>query len=81
MNQTNMSTSCRVTLDTIDVSANDSLVATLLTDDGTRVLIPTELLPDGANIGDVLLLSITRDPDETAARVERVSTLQRKLFE
>jgi hypothetical protein len=76
-----MSTTLRVAIDAIEVSANDIRIASLVTDNGARLTLPTALLPDGAIVGDVLMISIARDPAETAARAARVSELQRKLFE
>jgi hypothetical protein len=76
-----MSTRLRATINTIELAANDILIASLVTDAGARLTLPAALLPDGVTVGDVLLLSLARDPDETAARAQRVSELQRKLFE
>jgi hypothetical protein len=76
-----MSTTFLVAIDNIAVSADDVSIASLTTDDGERLTLPTALLPDGAAVGDVLCLRIARDPEATITRAQRVSELQRKLFE
>jgi hypothetical protein len=70
----------RVTVDQISVNADNVKLASLLTDDGTQLLIPAALLPAGTAVGDVLLAQFSRDSDETAARARHSAELQRKLF-
>lgn len=70
----------RVTVDEIEINADNQRVAVLLGDDGTQVVIPLAMLPDGTAVGDVLTLSFERDPDETERRLTIVRDLQRKLF-
>jgi hypothetical protein len=72
--------SVRLTIDEIEVNADDEEVATLVTDDGQMLVVPVTLLPNGARRGDVLTLTLTRDPDETEARRQRIVDLQKRLF-
>jgi hypothetical protein len=44
-----------------------------------RITVPAILLPTGSREGDVLTLTIDRDPAATAAAMERVSGLIEKL--
>ena len=44
-----------------------------------RITVPAILLPSGCREGDILTLTIDRDPGATAAAMERVSRLMEKL--
>ncbi len=44
-----------------------------------RITFPVSLLPPGSGEGDILTLTLERDPAATAAARERVSGLIRKL--
>jgi hypothetical protein len=70
----------RVTVDDIDEAAEGEQVARLVTDDEDQIVIPAALLPRGTRRGDVLSMTLARDPDETDRRRSRISELQRKLF-
>jgi hypothetical protein len=74
-------TTVLATIDHISTSADDISIASLVTDTGEQLALPTALLPDGAAAGDVLRIHIMRDADATRERAARVSELQRKLFE
>lgn len=69
-----------MTVDEIELNADNQLVAVLIGDDGSHLVIPLALLPSGAQVGDVLSLSLARDSDETERRRQRVRNLQKKLF-
>jgi hypothetical protein len=70
----------RLTVDDIDVNADDEQVAALVTDDGQVMVVPLEILPAGVRRGDVLTLTLERDPDETEARRQKILDLQKRLF-
>ncbi len=70
----------RMTVDEIELNAENQRVAVLVGDDGTHLVMPLAMLPDGTRIGDVLTLSLDRDIDETERRRKTVRDLQRKLF-
>jgi hypothetical protein len=69
-----------MTVDEIELNADNERVAVLLGDDGSQVVMPLSLLPAGTQEGDVLNLSLAHDSDETERRRERVKGLQKKLF-
>lgn len=72
--------SLRVTVDEISPDAENVLLASLVTDAGEMLIVPLDTLPEGTRVGDVLSVRFRRDPDETAARKQRVAELQRRLF-
>lgn len=72
--------SLRATVDSISLTADDVELASITTDDEQQLFIPAALLPAGTRPGDVLVISIARDEDETRARAARIADLQRKLF-
>lgn len=70
----------RMTVDEIELNADNQRVAVLIGDDGTQLVMPLALLPDGTQAGDVLNLSLAHDSGETERRRKLVSGLQKKLF-
>ena len=70
----------RMTVDEIELNANNERVAVLIGDDGSQIVMPLALLPAGTQEGDVLNLSLAHDSGETRRRRERVAGLQKKLF-
>jgi hypothetical protein len=70
----------RMTVDEIELNADNERVAILIGDDGSQLVMPLALLPDGTQTGDVLNLSLAHDDDETERRRKRVGDLQKKLF-
>jgi len=70
----------RMTVDEIELNADNQRVAVLIGDDGSQIVMPLSLLPAGTQAGDVLNLSLAHDSDETEQRRERVKGLQKKLF-
>ena len=70
----------RMTVDEIELNANNERVAVLIGDDGSQIVMPLALLPAGTQAGDVLNLSLAHDSGETERRRERVKGLQKKLF-
>ena len=69
-----------MTVDEIEVNADNERVAVLIGDDGTQLVMPLSLLPEGTQTGDVLNLSLDHDSDETERRRAHVAGLQKKLF-
>ena len=55
------------------------LAVLLVGDENTKFNIPINLLPAGCKEGDVLSISIERDPEATIQAKERVSGLMEKL--
>ena len=70
----------RMTVDEIELNADNQRVAVLIGDDGTQLVMPLTLLPAGTQAGDVLNLSLAHDSGETDRRRKLVSGLQKKLF-
>lgn len=70
----------RVTIDDISPDEESINLASLVTDDGRTVTLPLDLLPEGADVGEVLKLTIEIDHAETRERHERVAKLQKRLF-
>lgn len=70
----------RMTVDEIELNANNERVAVLIGDDGTQLVMPLSMLPPGTQEGDVLNLSLDHDDDETQRRRKHVGDLQKKLF-
>ncbi len=54
-------------------------IAVLVCDDGTPVNVPRRLLPEGARPGDVLVLTLRRDPELTRRIAEKTRKLQDEL--
>ncbi|HEX5166698.1 MAG TPA: DUF3006 domain-containing protein [Thermomicrobiales bacterium] len=75
-----MSDRRRLTVDEIELNADNERVAVLIDDDGSQLVLPLALLPEGTRVGDVLNLSLAPDADETQRRRKRVKDLQKKLF-
>jgi hypothetical protein len=73
-------TSLVLTVDAIDVNADDERVATLVGDLGFSVVVPIEMLPEGAREGSVLTVTFELAPDETEERRRRILDLQKRLF-
>lgn len=72
--------SIRVTIDEIEPDWDNVQLATLVSDETDILTIPLHLLPDGAQVGDVLTLSFQQEPDEREQRRSHISDLQRRLF-
>ena len=54
-------------------------VAVLLTGDGRSINLPRDLLPKGAREGDVLSMTLGRDPSSTASIAGRTKALRAEL--
>jgi hypothetical protein len=54
-------------------------IAVLLTDDGEQIDFPRKLLPKGARPGDVLSLTLERDPEATERLRKDTMDLQERL--
>jgi hypothetical protein len=54
-------------------------IAVLLTDDGEILNLPSSLLPPAAAPGDVLKLTLERDPEGTRKLAEETRRVQDKL--
>ena len=65
----------------VSVDRIEGDIAVLLGREAHRWLLPVELLPDGAKEGDVLVVTLETDPEETEARRRRIGGLQRSLRE
>jgi hypothetical protein len=70
----------RLTVDDITENAEGELLASLVTADGDGFIIPVSLLPEGTREGDMLNVTLERDPDETERVRRRIQELQRRLF-
>jgi len=66
----------KVTIDSIEDKTAILLVGE---DDKVKMNMPLVLLPEGCREGDILNISIERDPDATRQARERVSSLMEKL--
>jgi len=55
------------------------LAVLLMGDERVKVNMPHSLLPEGCKEGDILNISIERDPEATQQARERVSGLMEKL--
>jgi hypothetical protein len=67
--------SIRATIDRIEEG-----IAVLVTDDGFRWHLSSQLLPEGSSEGEVLEVRFMRDPGETTRRTEAVRDLQSRLL-
>lgn len=54
-------------------------LAVLVTDDGRQINVPTDLLPDGCKAGDLLNVTIERDPGATKKLKAATRAVQAKL--
>lgn len=64
----------------IDRIEDDDVAVLLVGDDGkTQIDVPRSLLPEGAEAGDHLRISVSLDDESRAAAAERVRKLQDKL--
>jgi hypothetical protein len=54
-------------------------VLVIRNDPGGRIEVPVSLLPPGCREGDVLTLTLKRDPAATAAAKDRISGLVKKM--
>jgi hypothetical protein len=54
-------------------------LAVLLTDDGVQIDFPKSLLPKGVKAGDILTLTIERDPDATRQVAKETRAVQDDL--
>ena len=70
----------RVSIDEVSPDDEGIDLASLVTDAGQVITIPVALLPEGADVGEVLTLEIAIDHAETKERQERVGQLQKRLF-
>lgn len=73
-------TSTLLTVDAIDVNADDELLATLISDSGAGFIVPLNLLPAGTREGSVLTVTFELQPDEADQRRRRILDLQKRLF-
>ncbi len=67
----------RLSLDRFE--GKNKSIAVLLADDGTTLNVPKALLPKGARAGDVLVLTIERDAEETARLADQTRQIQKEL--
>jgi hypothetical protein len=67
----------RVSIDRFEGDAKQ--IAVLLTGDGASFNVPRALLPRAAEAGDVLRLTIERDPDATREVAEKTRDVQASL--
>ncbi len=54
-------------------------IAVLILDDGRTIDVPRDLLPKGAQAGEVLMANLARDPKATAELAERARALRQDL--
>jgi hypothetical protein len=71
----------QLTIDRIETGKGgpETEIAVLLTDDGTQVNVPRNLLPKAARPGDVLAVTIRRDPEATRKVAEESRKVQDEL--
>jgi hypothetical protein len=67
----------RLSLDRFE--GKDKAIAVLVADDGATVNLPRSLLPPDAKAGDVLRLTLERDPEATREVHDKTARLQEKL--
>ena len=67
----------RLSLDRFE--GKNKSIAVLLADDGTTLNVPKAFLPKGARAGDVLVLIIERDAEETARLAAQTRQIQEDL--
>lgn len=68
------------TIDRFEETQDGSVVAVLVGDDGSEMILPRAALPGGVRRGDVLRTAFMPDAHETARRRAHVEDLQRRLF-
>lgn len=68
------------TVDQLGPDQQGRTLATLVTDDGDSLVLPAGLLPEDTREGDVVRVTLRREPDETERRRSRVRKLQERLF-
>ena len=73
-------TEWRLTVDEISIDRDGRRIATLVEPGGGIVTIPETLLPEGANVNQVIVASFRLDPQSTRDRIQRVQQLQHRLF-
>jgi hypothetical protein len=54
-------------------------IAVLVTDEGEQIHVPRSLLPSGSKAGDVLSLTLERDPEATKNLAEETRQVQQDL--
>jgi len=67
----------RLSLDRFE--GKNKSIAVLLADDGTALNVPKAFLPKWARTGDVLVLTIERDAEETARLAAQTRQIQEDL--
>jgi hypothetical protein len=67
----------RLSLDRFE--GKNKSIAVLVADDGTTLNVPKAFLPKGARTGDVLILTIERDAEETARLAAQTRQIQKDL--
>ena len=67
----------RLSLDRFE--GKNKSIAVLLADDDTVLNVPKAFLPKGARAGDVLVLTIERDTEETAKLASQTRQIQEEL--
>ena len=67
----------RLSLDRFE--GKNKSIAVLLADDSTALNVPKAFLPKGARAGDVLVLTIERDAEETARLAAQTREIQEDL--
>ncbi len=65
----------------VSVDRIEGDIAVLLSREADRWLLPADLLPEGAEEGDVLAVVLQPAPEETESRRRRIRELQSKLRE
>jgi len=65
----------------VSVDRIEGDIAVLLSREAHRWLLPAELLPAGTKEGDVLVVTLEPDPEETESRRRSIGELQRRLRE
>jgi len=70
----------RGAIDRLERDERGHHLAVIVLDDGQQLVVPAEILPKDAKEGDVLILRLEIDRDETERRRARIRDLQRELF-
>jgi hypothetical protein len=70
----------RATIDEISEGADGVDLASLVTDDDETITVPAALLPEGADVGDVVAIDMAVDAEQTKQRKAEVAKLQKRLF-
>jgi hypothetical protein len=69
----------QLSLDRIETGRAHTEIAVLLCDDGTPINVPRRFLPEGSRPGDVLALTLRRDPGMTRQIAEKTRKVQDEL--